>query len=270
MLLGNEHGFRQVLGCVATLLLGLGARAVAQTATVSGVVSVTVGTGVPGVEVRDSLSGRGTTTDPNGRYELELEPGRRLLMIEGDAIQWVVIEVDLKPGERRVLPIQVRPRIQELPELEVTVRATKPAEYASTSRYDDFFLRRSMGKGRFFTREEIRAKATSNPIEILRGISGIRSRIGLPGVAGGGQSRVEFVRCSGPLAMSRVQVWVDGFMTTSGQSFGTPAVAAEYVAETLEQIALSDIELIEVYTSQSQLPGDFLRDACAAIVIWTR
>ena len=41
-------------------------------------------------------------------------------------------------------------------------------------------------------------------------------------------------------------------------------------SEALEYLRPSDIEMIEVYRGVGQIPGEFLVDSCAAIVIWTR
>ena len=241
----------------------------AQGARVSGVVTSDADIPISNITVRDSASGQVSPLDASGRFALAIGTGHRVLIVAGVGLQPRRVELTLESGETREIEVRVAAGIQELPALEVTGEALVPSEYAYTHRYDDFFLRRSLGKGRFFTREEIRAKATTSPIEILRGVPGVRMRIGVPGVPGGNQSRVEFTRCSGYAA--RVQIWVDGFLMTSGQSIEADSTEVSWrTAEVLEQIPLGDIELMEVYTSQSQLPGDFLRDTCAAIVIWTR
>ena len=54
-------------------------------------------------------------------------------------------------------------------------------------------------------------------------------------------------------------MWIDG-----------ARVMTNNANEALDYVRPSDIEMIEVYRGVGQIPGEFLEDACAAIVIWTR
>lgn len=49
---------------------------------------------------------------------------------------------------------------------------------------------------------------------------------------------------------------------------GTPPTAI--VGEMLDRIDPTQIELMEVYQGPGIIPGEFLDDSCAVIVIWTR
>src|SRR5512145_2997176 len=93
-----------------------------------------------------------------------------------------------------------------LPEITVEAdRFAKPARYAATTKYDDFFRRRKTGFGTFITREAIEKMNAFHTHEIIRNVPGVRvsSMSGDPETV-----RVNFVRCSG--GRSNVAVYVDG------------------------------------------------------------
>ncbi len=66
-------------------------------------------------------------------------------------------------------------------------------------------------------------------------------------------------------------MWIDGQMLIEpmGES-GPYGIGAANLAEMLERIAPSSIEMVEVFRGPAQIPGEFHWDGCAAIAIWTR
>ena len=58
---------------------------------------------------------------------------------------------------------------------------------------------------------------------------------------------------------AKAGVWLDGVR-----------VKARSHDEALSLIHPNDIEAIEIYSSVSRIPGEFLDDSCAAIVVWSR
>ena len=148
----------------------------------------------------------------------------------------------------------------------VDAKYAKPAEYAGTTRFDDFFQRKKLGLGTFISREEIAQMNVIHTHEILRGVPGVyvRGPSGTPDRLGSG------CPCSG--AGSKVNVWIDGQlqMPQAPPGRNEQLVEGQDVAEILSRITAAGVEMVEVYRGASRIPGPFHWDGCAAIVIWTR
>ncbi len=158
----------------------------------------------------------------------------------------------MEEGYEFIGRISLEPAPQRLPELIVEGgRLAKPAEYALTTRYDDFFRRRRSRAGTFRTRNDPGFVYATHTGDLLRMIPGVRVSFGSEGTS------VDFTRCRGPDA--KVAVWIDGARVMTNNH-----------NEALEYLRPSSIEMIEVYRGVGQIPGEFLDDSCAAIVIWTR
>jgi hypothetical protein len=126
-------------------------------------------------------------------------------------------------------------------------------------RYEAAYKRAAAGRGYYFTREEIEA---SNPhdLEALlvrvptvqtsdRGVSFAKCQAGLPSP-------------SGAMQRAQVQVYIDERRASLTDADG--------VSQLLKGIPVSTVQLMEVYTGVSRIPGEFVNDACAVIVIWTK
>lgn len=129
-----------------------------------------------------------------------------------------------------------------------------------TPAVEEAYKRAAKGRGFFFTRNDIQQL---NP----RDFQTLLNRI--PTISANDRG-ITFQRCQGGLGSSRheqeqskVQLWVDG-LRVSGRS------ALESVHDVLKTIHPSDIEIMEVYSGVARIPAEFLDDACAVIVIWTR
>ncbi|NOT09931.1 MAG: TonB-dependent receptor plug domain-containing protein [Gemmatimonadales bacterium] len=175
-----------------------------------------------------------------------------LQLIQVRAIGWrgIYFTLRLEPGQHWVGRIGLEPVGTPLPDIVVQGRrgvVQKPGRYAGTEKYDDFFRRKKFGFGTFRTREDIDRASPMRTVDLLQGI---------PSVTVTSDGAI-FRRCSGPAA--RVGVWIDGWRVLESE-----------VGEALQSISPRDIEMMEVYRSAAQLPGEFLIDSCAAIVIWTR
>jgi hypothetical protein len=137
-----------------------------------------------------------------------------------------------------------------LAEIVVVGKYGKPPQYANTAKYDEFYRRRASRIGKFVTREEIDKQNSNRIADLIRGIPGVRTSFNP--VAG--NDAVEFDSCPA----DGVGVWVDG-QRLSG-----------VVGELLPLIAARDVETVEVYQRENQIPAEFQDGACAAIVLWTR
>ena len=82
---------------------------------------------------------------------------------------------------------------------------------------------------------------------------------------------VTFQRCqsgmekfSAPNSKPKVQVWIDGFRISIGADDPTGVLAV------LRSVKPHAIQIMEVYTSISTIPAEFLVDSCAVTLIWTK
>ena len=63
----------------------------------------------------------------------------------------------------------------------------------------------------------------------------------------------------------RIQVYVNGVRVT-----GYGGGSGEDAFHALRDIRPSSVEIIEVYRGVARIPGEYLADACAVILVWTR
>ena len=126
-------------------------------------------------------------------------------------------------------------------------------------RYEAAYKRAAAGRGYYFVREEIEA---TNPIDL----EALLLRVPTVQVNNRG---VTFAKCQAglpspgePTKPARVQVFIDDRRAS--------LTDADAVRQQLQAIPVSSVQLMEVYTGVSRIPGEFVNDACAAIVIWTK
>jgi hypothetical protein len=127
------------------------------------------------------------------------------------------------------------------------------------ARFKDAYARAAGGRGYYFTRADIEAQNPSDLGALLMRVPTVQITA----------NNMTFQKCQqglqtlyGPEA-SRVQVYVDEHRQTANMS---PAE----VLDLIKSISPQSIELMEVYPSVSRIPGEFVNDACAVIVIWTK
>ena len=61
-------------------------------------------------------------------------------------------------------------------------------------------------------------------------------------------------------------MYVDGVRATN---YTIPGNVIDPVTA-LKNIVVSSVQLVEVYTGVSSIPADYLDDACAVILVWTK
>lgn len=228
----------------------------------------------------------GRVTDPSGRPVAEAEvlwqKGKLSVLTRDDGsfnlvvpARGVVVVLVRRPGfsAQALLvdltrisfwrgSIVLQPGTFKLPDIEVTARHAKPAQYAATAKFDDFFRRQRLGLGTFISREDIEKSNAFHTIEILRGIAGVRAD-----VRPGGDGAVAFARCSPNEPGYNVTVWIDGQRQYPA---GGGVAGPTQVAEMISRISPTGIEMIEVFRGVSQIPAEYHIDGCAVIAIWTR
>jgi hypothetical protein len=241
---------------------------------------------IEGAEIRIVGGGPGALSSPAGTFRIFAPRAKQIL-----------VQVR-RPGYRAELlvldrewsgTVLLQPGVFELPEVKVTARYAKPAKYAGTARYDDYFRRRRIGFGQFISREDIERRHPFRTIEILQAQAGIRTSIHPPGAAYG--SVVAFARCNE--YPPKINVYIDGRKLmpqrasfTSGSTESPLGFLSRQnisdselmerrrtygsVGEMLDRIPPGDIELIEIFRGPGELPGEFNDGNCGAISIWTR
>ena len=157
---------------------------------------------------------------------------------------------------------RTRPAVATLEPMTVTATGTaKPARYAQTTKFDEFYERRhtSVG-GTFLTREDIAQTGKVNLVDLLRGMPGVKveqDRFGTPNVI--------FTRCKTSLEQKHpsgiddktVQIFIDGQKVND-------------FTLTIQMLKTSDVEAMEIYQGVASLPQAARGDGCAALFIWTR
>ncbi|MFN0182115.1 MAG: carboxypeptidase regulatory-like domain-containing protein [Gemmatimonadales bacterium] len=170
------------------------------------------------------------------------------------AIGWkpLFFMIRMEADQEQIVRVGLERAVQRLPDLVVKGgRHAKPPEYAFTTRYDDFFRRRVIRWGTFRTRSDVWFRSAFNTVDLLRAIPGVYVR------TSGAMPVVEFASCA--TSGGQVSVWIDG-----------ARVVTRDHNEALSYLRPNDIEMIEVYRRAGQIPGEFMGDSCAAVVIWTR
>ncbi len=239
-------------------------------AELRGVVTGVTGNPIEGVEILVVGPGLMATTDAAGQFAVRgIAEAQYVVRVRRIGYKAQQFGADLRGGTVKEVEIILETGAYELPEVAVTARALKPIEYGWTTRYDDFFRRRRVGLGYFFTRADIQRKSPYQTPNILAGIPGVHLRFRQLGPRG---TDVEFIGCD------RVSVWVDGWKlrpdgddTVVAKRRGRKRVVMDAVTGSLlQRILPSQIELMEVYKGPASMPAEFIDDSCAAIAIWTR
>lgn len=128
----------------------------------AGQVLTSSGPGLAGAEVTVIELSRTVTSDTLGRFIVDsLAPGQYTVRVRriGFRIQWLALR--LQPGDRKDITIVMESAPVRLPDVEVTAGWAKPAEYAYTHKYDDFFRRKHIGLGAYISRETSKSSARS-------------------------------------------------------------------------------------------------------------
>ena len=228
--------------------------------------------------------GREVQTDAQGRFEFQSRAaGLHILSVRALGYMHRLHQVAITSDAGWRGRVELSLPVQQLAEIETTVNAWKPAEYAGTTRYDGFFQRKRLGYGTFLSRDEIDRLGAIHFTQVLQRVPGFRISWNPPGSAQ--PTTVKINRCATDNP-PKVAIYVDGIRHRSGPgelSQGTGVVLAsrgrnqgsgiqymEHFADLLDTINPRDIEMVEVYRGVSQIPADFDRDVCAVIAVWTR
>lgn len=183
-----------------------------------------------------------STTDSRGLFHfLDLDPGR--YVIQAAAIGYSTMSSPLLLKEQETLDVEFEAQIEavSLPELTVEERANHGPV--------DWLRRKTDGRGRYITRQQIEERHTSTIPDALRMVAGVR------------------IECRGSLVcvvrMARAPrgcspaYFMDGIPADPAVVWLTP---------------VSEIEGIEVYSGPAETPPELesAQARCGAIALWTR
>jgi len=212
-----------------------------------------------GADVEIVGTGLRWRANSEGRFNFfDMRPGTYELRVRRIGYQPTSVRVVLEGGRSYEQAVELQRNPYSLTEVRIAGRTLKvPA------RLEDVYRRASIQSGTFFTRQDI---DRLNPYDV-------ESLLNLVPTVYTSGDHISFMRCtpglSGVSSMnvsasqpsSTVQVYIDGTRVTySGTS----------VREALHLVVPRDIVAMEVYTSASRLPAEFLADGCAVVAIWTR
>jgi hypothetical protein len=219
-----------------------------------GQVADSLGFPIPGASVLVLGTSLTATTDSDGLFRFNRLPPKGYSILVR-AIGWkpIVFELTVKTGEEWIGRIGLEPAAPRLPDLSITARPDKPAKYANTTRFDDFYRRRKYGLGHYLTRDQVDAAISSG----AGSVGNLMERMNIPGVRFN-NGDYSFERCK--KGQGKVGVWIDG----------AKVPGSGYMPDIGTLINVRDIEAIEVYRGVAQIPGEFLDGSCAAIVVWTK
>jgi carboxypeptidase family protein/TonB-dependent receptor-like protein len=232
--------------------------------------------GIRGVEVELVGSGMRGYTDAKGQFRFAgVAEGSYDLSVRLVGYQPWVAHMSLLDGRLYDSDIRLQRLPSILSEVQIEGRMVQvPVRFA------DVYQRAALGRGKFFTREDI---DRLNPLDVKtllstipgvvtndRGITFPRCQVGFHGMSiAGGQA-------SAPAAAA-VQVYIDGTRMTHSRKAEVPnpnsgvVLADDYdVEHALKIVPPTAIQAIEVYVGVAQIPAEFLEDACAVIAIWTK
>jgi len=270
----NQGNWRRIAvdldKAAVVVLIGLAAASAASAQTgsarsvIEGRVVGPTGTPIEDVEVLWQQGKRSVLTRADGGFNLVIPArGEVIVLVRRLGFNAQALRVDLTRSTLWRGEIVLQQGSFRLPDVEVTARYAKPAAYAGTAKFDDFFRRQRLGVGTYISREQIERSNAFHTIEILRGIPGVRADIH-PVIT---DQAVSFARCSQRDPDYNVTVWIDGQrIYPEGGSVASPKAVAEMIA----RISPTGIEMIEIYRGASQIPAEYHTDGCAAMVIWTR
>jgi hypothetical protein len=184
-------------------------------------------------------------TGPQGQYALTApRAGAYLLQFVGPGYgPYVSREFTLASGETRILGLEVVPLAAVA--MDTVIVEGRPVP----SRLAGFYERRAGGLGEFLTRDELERWNPSQPSDALRRMATVNL---VPTDLGYRVASRRDPRCA-------PAVFLDGIYMGTGAEFDFDAVL------TTEQI-----EGIETYSGAGQVPAQFNRSDCGAVVIWTR
>lgn len=209
---------------------------------------------VPNVEVTLEPGGHLTRSDSTGRFVIrDVAAGEHILRLRRLGFEPASQRLLITAGTTRAFDVGLRTTAEPMATITILGR-----EVNYPARLQEPYVRASRGTGKYFMREQIDSLFPQDVQSLLMRV---------PGVHVSGRGDVEFARCREISANQRIQVYVDGTRWTDYNRLGQIGTD---VKDALRGIVPSSIQLMEIYAGASKIPGEYLDDACAVILIWKR
>lgn len=204
------------------------------------VVDRNTGAPVGGADVHVGPDRSTGITGDNGRFHFTVPPGTYRMRITRIGYRLLTDTLDLDSGTTTRVRVEVVPEAVDLEPLVVTVSRRTLLEQVG------FYDRQSTAIGTFLTRSDIERRQPRQFTDLVRTMPGVRA---IPT----GQYGDQLLRMRGNCEPA---LYIDGVRTLEGFS---PDLA----------LAPDQVEGIEVYRG-AQVPMIYSRNACGAVVVWTR
>ncbi|HEX9485410.1 MAG TPA: carboxypeptidase regulatory-like domain-containing protein [Gemmatimonadaceae bacterium] len=214
---------------------------------------------ISGATVEIGERGLRQTTDSGGHFTFAALPqGQYVIRARHFGHLEAADTVQLQPGDVAEHGFAMRRVPVALQEMVISGRrVTYPPFFA------DAYKRAASGRGSFFTREDIQEINPTDYEPLLNRIAGVNAN----------DRGITFQRCQSFLEVfgdsgnkkpgAKVQVYIDGYRVSGIDG-------AKGLLDALRSVKPQGVQIMEVYTSTSTIPAEFMSDACAVIAIWTK
>lgn len=234
-----------ILAVIAASAAGVGAQQAPREPLAILVGRVADSTGAPISGARISVqpgSSRTTVTSDSGMFRFDsLAAGPNEFAVRRIGFDPITFSAALKPGKISRVKVVLSASTQGLPAMAISDTASHWL--------DAFDRRRDKHVGTFITRADFQKWEPKSSLDIVRGVPGVEISMV------GGVSRVLFTR------------------TVTRKCAPTMYIHGSPFSGQLDDLAVDEIEALEIYTGLSQIPPEFDRvgrNVCAVINIWTR
>lgn len=238
------------LACLTAASFAAPAAAQQRITVVTGTVRDSGGTPIPEVQVAIADLPFGVRSDSLGSFRLPTtHRGRIHLRFRRMGFDSTTVDATVGADSVVTVAVVMNAIAQDLPGMSVEADADRMRALR------DFYQRKKAGFGYFITREQFEARHPRNVSDVMRMVPGARI---IP-AAGGGRSVVRFTRAVMGARDCPPQVFVDGTMARGME---------------LDDLAVEDIEAMEIYEGASVIPPQFNdrlgTSICGVVAVWTR
>lgn len=235
----------------AALLAALPAVVCAQRNSLRGTVLDTSGAPIPRADVSIAAARQLVQTDDQGRFFVSRIPDGNLeVMVRRLGYEPQTVHRVFGGEMTDSVTIVLSQQVAILSGVEVTANQKRLREGI-----EDFYRRRARGVGNYVSREEIVARNSFQPSDVLRGMPGIR----FIRVRSGRGVRFNFTTHMDARRDCMPMLWIDGQRAPEME---------------IDDLPLTDIEGIELYSGPSTTPMQFSQTTasmtCGTIVVWSR
>ena len=233
---------------------------------------------VPDAEVTLLPDARTVRSDSAGMFSFaRVADGMYQIRVRRLGFEESQFELPVTGQHDRSVLLPMRANVQALGEVVIAgQRVMFPARYAEA------YQRITHESGDFFTREKIDSLNPLDMKSLLRTIPGVQvNERGInfqrcqgdpfaPGGPAGPPTSLSGAQPSartspgGPAQAAHVQVYVDGVLVTRTGNSDRDA------SHELQNIPPTSVQLMQVYRGVARIPGQYLADACAVVLVWTK